>query len=98
MIYTEQNETKLLGASRVLVFCALESRGAFVLSRLCSADPRWRATRLASTSFSFLLKSLYDATDLLYTTHNPIFSSHDITTNVTGTFSKKHDVGEERKH
>lgn len=29
MIYTEQNEMKLLWASQVLVFCALEFRRAF---------------------------------------------------------------------
>ncbi len=37
MIYTEQNEKKLLWASQVLVFCALEFKRAFIQSRLSAA-------------------------------------------------------------
>lgn len=37
MIYTEQNEIKLLWASQVLVFCALEFKRAFIQSRLSAA-------------------------------------------------------------
>lgn len=66
MIYTEQNEMKLLRASQVLVFCALEFRRAFIQSRLSVA------LTLAGGrhDFGFLRKSLHDATNL-YIRHNP---------------------------
>lgn len=87
---------KLLGASQVLVFCALEFRRAFVLSRLSVAltlagglhDQRRRPLASRWSPFMMQLIVIYDKKTL--------FSSHNMTVSekrdVTETFSKKHQL------